>query len=380
MTRAHLQAPASHEHEPDRKFILLLGLLVAFGFIMLWSASSVIAHEKFGDGLYYVKQQLIFGLGVGSLGLLVAYRLDYHIWRKWAVPMMFATLVLLVLVLIPGVGFEYGGARRWIAIGSFLFQPTEVAKFTFLVYLSAWLEERAGESKDHLREQLVPFLVFLGVLGILVMAQPDLGTMTVITAIALSVYFVSGARFSHFSLIGIGGIALLALLIRIAPYRAARLTVFLNPEVDPQGIGYHVNQALLAVGSGGFFGFGLGRSRQKYNYLPEVTGDSIYAVIAEELGFIFAVGLIILFLFIVRRGLVIARTAPDMFGRYLATGITIWIAFQAFVNIGSMLGVLPLTGITLPFVSYGKSSMVMLLTAIGVLLNISKQTKNHAST
>lgn len=366
------------EHEPDKKLLLIVGVMLAFGIITLWSASSVIGFDKFGDSFYYVKQQLLFGVFFGSAVAFIAYRLDYHIWKAWAVPMMMATIFLLVAVLVPGIGFEYGGARRWIAIGNFLFQPSEVAKFTFLVYVSTWLAQRAGVTKDHLREQLIPFLIFLGILGALVMAQPDLGTMTVIAAIALSVYFVSGAKMSHFSLIGALGIAMVALLIKIAPYRTARFTVFLNPDLDPQGIGYHINQALLAIGSGGLFGFGLGHSRQKYNYLPEVTGDSIYAIIAEELGFVFAVGVIVLFLLITYRGLRIARQAPDAFGRYLASGITTWFAFQAFVNIGSMVAVLPLTGITLPFISYGKSSMVMLMLAFGVLLNISKQTKESS--
>lgn len=373
MTRDARQS--SHEHKPDTVLLVVAGSILFFGLIALWSASSVVAFDKFNDSFFYVKQQLVYGVFLGFAAAYIAYRIDYHFWKKWAVPMMFVTVLLLLAVLLPGIGFEYGGARRWIAIGNFLFQPSEVAKFTFLVYIATWLEQRAGAAKDHLKEQLIPFLIFLGILGGLIMAQPDLGTMAVIAAIALSVYFVSGARLSHFSLIGALGAAMVAVLIKVAPYRTARFTVFLNPDIDPQGIGYHINQALLAIGSGGLFGFGLGHSRQKYNYLPEVTGDSIYAIIAEELGFVFAVGVIALFLVLTYRGLRIARMAPDPFGRLLATGITIWFAFQAFVNIGSMVAVLPLTGITLPFISYGKSSLVMLMLAVGVLLNISKQTK-----
>jgi len=199
--------------------------------------------------------------------------------------------------------------------------------------------------------------------------------MSVILVTAITVYFVAGARFSHLALLGASGIGLFLLLIKVAPYRMARLTVFLNPELDPQGIGYQINQALLAVGSGGLFGRGLGKSIQKYNYLPEASGDSIFAIIAEELGFIRILVVIALFMVLAIRGLMIAKKAPDFYGKIIAVGITTWISFQAFVNISAIIGLVPLTGIPLPFVSYGGSALLFSLAAIGILINISKQTQ-----
>ena len=224
---------------------------------------------------------------------------------------------------------------------------------------------------------LMPFLIMLGSLVLLIaVAQRDLGTTIVIAVISIVVYFVAGAPWRHLGLIGLGGLMAVAALIKVAPYRAARLTVFLNPEVDPQGIGYHVNQALLAIGSGGLFGLGLGHSRQKFNYLPEVATDSIFAIVAEELGFVFAVILVLLFLAFTIQALRVAKGASDRFGQLVAVGIAVWIGFQAFVNVGAMLSLLPLTGIPLPFISYGSSSMITLLAAAGLLANISRYSKH----
>jgi len=206
------------------------------------------------------------------------------------------------------------------------------------------------------------------------MLQPDLGTMSVIIASAIAVYFIAGARWRHLAAIGVAGITLFWILIKSAPYRMARFTVFLNPELDPQGIGYQINQALLAIGSGGLFGRGLGKSIQKYNYLPEATGDSIFAIVAEELGFIRVLALIALFVFLTIRGFIIAKRAPDVFGKLVATGITAWIAFQAFINMAAMVALVPLTGIPLPFVSYGGTALLFTLAAVGILINISKYT------
>jgi len=278
------------------------------------------------------------------------------------------------IVLVPSLGYELGGARRWINFGGFVFQPSELAKLTFILYLATWLSKK-GKEINNLTYGFASFLVLLGLITVLIMLQPDLGTMTVIAFVAVIVYFVAGGSIKHLIVIMLIGAAIFGLLVQIAPYRAARFTVFLNPEMDPQGIGYHVNQALLAIGSGGIFGLGLGHSRQKYNYLPEVTGDSIFAVIAEELGLIISIGLILLYLVLMLRGFRISRAAPDQFGKLVAVGITCWFTFQALVNIGSMVSILPLTGIPLPFISYGSSAIVISLLAIGILINISKQTK-----
>ncbi|MEK7158690.1 MAG: putative lipid II flippase FtsW [Patescibacteria group bacterium] len=362
-------------HSADSVLLATLFGLVIFGLIALSSASTVAGYENFRDSNYYVWHQILYGVLIGSAGFWIASRVDYHRWKQFAVPLILFTILALIAVLIPGIGFEYGGARRWIDFGFFFVQPSEIAKLTFLLYLATWFESRGKQHVSDFYNGLTPFLILLGIIGFLIMLQPDMGTMSVIAMIALTLYFVAGADLKHFTLIGAAGALLIALLIRLAPYRAARFTVFLNPQFDPQGIGYHVNQALLAIGSGGIFGLGLGHSRQKYNYLPEVTGDSIFAVIAEEMGFIVAVGVIILFLLLMVRGYRIARQAPDEFGKLLAVGITTWFVFQASVNIGAMVSVLPLTGIPLPFISYGSSAMILSMVAMGILVNISKQTR-----
>ncbi len=366
---------AEKTHQPDYLLIFIIAVITIFGLIMLSSASAVIAFQKFGDSGYFVKRQIIYGLSLGIFGFIFAYKVRYSWWKKMSFIFLLFTIILLLAIFIPGLGFTSGGARRWIQLGGVLIQPTELAKLTFLLYLSSWLEKRDRKSLQDPAFGLTPFLIMLGVITLLIMLQPDLGTMSVIVLIALTVFFVGGAPLKHLLYIILGGSLLFGLLIKIAPYRAARFTVFLNPSLDPQGIGYHINQALLAIGSGGIWGLGLGHSRQKYNYLPEVTGDSIFAVIAEELGFIFSLILVILFLVLMYRGFKIAKRAPDQFGRLLAAGITVWLTLQAFVNIAAMAGLLPLTGIPLPLVSYGSSAIAVALTAVGILVNISKHTK-----
>ncbi|MFA6909248.1 MAG: putative lipid II flippase FtsW [Patescibacteria group bacterium] len=362
-------------HAPDYTLLATILILVAVGIVMLTSASSVVSYEQFGSSNYLVNRQLLYGLLVGLVGLIVASRIDYHRWKKFALPLLIFTLVLLVLVFMPGIGYSFGGARRWILLGPTTFQPSELLKLTFIIYLATWLEKRGASIKDP-SYGLVPFCVLLGSVALMIILQPDFGTMMVVISIAVVMYFVAGAPLKHMAWLLGGGFAALLLLIKVAGYRAARLTVFLNPELDPQGIGYHINQAFLAIGSGGFWGLGLGHSRQKYNYLPEATGDSIFAIIGEELGFFLSVLIIGLFVMVMYRGLLTARRAPDTYGKLLAAGITAWFVVQAFINIGAMVGLLPLTGIPLPFISYGSSALALSLTAVGVLINVSKQTSS----
>lgn len=366
--------PADRGHKPDYALLITIGTIVIYGLVMLASASSVVSFEKFGDSNSLLKRQLIYGLALGLVGFFIAVRVHYQTWRKYAFAFMLVNLALLVAVFIPGIGYGYGGANRWIHIGSALFQPSEILKLTFALYLATLFAKNKEGMKDA-AFGLIPFLIIMGLITFLIMMQPDMGTMVAVSAIGLAIFFVAGAPLKHLLWIFLSASGLFFLLIKLEPYRAARLTVFLNPALDPQGIGYHVNQALLAIGSGGLFGLGLGHSRQKYLYLPEVTGDSIFAVIAEELGLIFAVGLIILFLVLMYRGFTIAKTAPDTFSRLLATGITVWFVIQAFINIAAMVTLLPLTGIPLPFVSYGSSALAASLVAVGILTNISKFTK-----
>lgn len=361
-------------HNPNYTLMIVLGILVGFGLIVLTSASSPKGYEQFGDPYYYLKHQLIYGVFFGAIIFYIMMRIDYHYWKRWAFPVLVGTVVLLLLVLVPGIGVKFLGASRWINIGGLSLQPSEVVKLTFLMYLSTWFEKK--EKITDITYGLPAFLIMLGFLVIVVgIIQKDLGTMIVIGAIALGVYFVAGAPKKSLAIIALVSVIGLALLIKIFPHRVDRLAVFLNPELDPQGIGYQINQALLGIGSGGFWGVGLGHSRQKFQYLPEAYADSIFAIIGEELGFIFTLGIITLFLILMREGFRISRGAPDDFGKYMAAGITLWVAFQAFVNIAAMLGLVPLTGIPLPFVSYGGTSLIMILSAMGILLNISKQTR-----
>lgn len=351
-------------------------VLVVFGLVMLSSASSVLGFQRFGDSNYYLKKQVISAL-IGLVGFFVALRIDYRYWRKWSVPMMIGTVILLLLVFIPGLGPSLLGARRWISVGPIFIQPSEIAKLTFLIYLAAWFERRDHLLLGHIREGFVPFLITLGLVAGLVLLQPDLGTTLIIILMSVTIYFSAGGSLKY--LAGLGGIGalLLFLAVKLEPYRAQRLTVFLNPDVDPQGIGYHIRQAWLAIGSGGLFGLGLGRSQQKFNYLPEPAGDSIFAVMAEELGFLFVMLFVAAWLVLIMRGLKIARTAPDRFGQLTALGIITWLGFQAFLNIGALSGLLPLTGIPLPFMSHGGSAMIVSMTAIGVMMNISRQTTRN---
>lgn len=349
---------------------LILGLTL-FGLVMLSSASGPMNYTRFGDSYFFVKHQLLYGFLPGLVALFIMMKIPYRTWKKAALPLLIITIVLLILVFIPGIQADFGTSHSWVRFGFISFQPSEIVKLTFLFYLAAWLETRGEEGVRDIKTGFFPFLVLLGMVMGLLLLQPDTGSMGIIVIESLAVYFVAGSAISHLALLGTAGISLLALIIKFSPYRAARLMTFLHPELDPQGIGYHVNQALLAVGSGGFWGFGLGHSRQKFQYLPEVQGDSIFAVIGEELGFIFAAALIAFFIVLLWRGLRIVQDSPDYFGKFVGVGILTWFTFQAFVNISSMLGLLPVTGVPLPFISYGGTALMINLAAAGVLLNIS---------
>ncbi len=358
----------------DILLLCIVSTIVFFGLIMLWSASAPSGYDQFGDSYYFLKHQLIFGLIPGIAALLAFSRIPYTFWQKHAFHLLILSIVLLILVFIPGFSAGIGTAHSWISIGGiFSLQPSEVVKMTFLFYLAAWLGKRDEYGVKDVHSGFLPFLLVLGTIMLLMILQPDVGTMSIIAAMSLVVYFVAGAPLTYvFGLIATG-IGMLTLLITMAPYRAARFTTFLNPELDPQGIGYHINQALLAIGSGGIFGVGYGHSRQKFQYLPEVSGDSIFAVISEELGFIFALLTLALFTVFLWRLLRIAQQTPDKFGKYFVIGVGAWITIQAFVNIGSMVALLPITGVPLPFISYGGTSLAVTLAAIGVVLNISRE-------
>ncbi len=359
-------------HNYDKTLLITVILLSVFGLIMISSASVVVSYNNFGYNHYYLSHQFLYGFLPGMAFLLLFKKYDYHIFKKYAALLLVATVILLFLVFIPDLGFGLKGASRWVSLGGVSFQPSEIAKLTFILYLAAWLE---GKNKD-LRtasNTLIPFAIIVAIISIPLAMQPDVGTLCMIVLTAVIMYFISGAKISHIFAIASCGILGLAALIKIAPYRMDRLMVFLHPELDPQGTGYQVNQALLALGSGGLFGLGFGHSRQKFNYLPEPIGDSIFAVIGEELGMIGLVIIIVLFLVLAIRGFKIASKAKDDFGKFVAVGITSWITFQALINIAAITSLIPLTGIPLPFISYGGSALVVSLAGVGILLNISKK-------
>jgi cell division protein FtsW len=314
-----------------------------------------------------------YGGTVGFVMFLVGFFVPYRTWRLFALPGLLLALVLLVLVFIPGLQVSSGGAARWIGIGPITLQPTEITKLAFIIYLAALLEKKGGDVRSW-RKSVVPFVIITGLISLLIILQPDIGTLISITAIAFAMVYAAGFRLLHLLIIVLGGAGVFAVLLNTARYRLERIIVYLHPELDPQGIGYQINQALLAVGTGGLWGLGLGRSRQKYYYLPEPAGDSIFAVLAEELGLVRTSLVLVAFGVIGWRGYAIARNAPDVFGSLLAVGITSWIVVQAFINMGAILAIVPLTGIPLPFISYGGSALASLLFAAGVLLNISKHT------
>lgn len=360
----------------DRQLLWAVGALIAFGLIALTSASSVLAFDKFRDNFYFIKHQILFGLLPGLGVFLLVSRVSYDRMRRLALPIFACALLLLVLVLIPGVGVKLGGARSWFHVFGVSFQPAELAKLAFILYLAAWLEKK-GQAITDWKQGFGGFLIIAGVLLGLIALQPDVGTMIIVAAIAACMFFAAGGRWAHMGILLLGGVLAIFLLIKAAPYRAERFLTFLDPSRDPQGQGYQITQALIAVGSGGMFGVGLGHSRQKFRYLPEVTGDSIFAIVAEELGFFLSSGLIVLFAWFVLRVLRVASNAHDDFGRYVAIGIGAWIGIQAIVNIGAMINVLPLTGLPLPFISYGGSSLMTLLAAVGVLVSIARGPAIH---
>ncbi len=332
---------------------------------MIYDASSFVAFRDFADKYHYLKGQFLWAiLGFGALTFFSFF--DYHRFYNLSLPLMITSIVLLIMVFIPGIGVHLLGASRWIDLKVFLLQPTEFVKLSLAIYLAAWFSRKE-------KGRFVPFVLLMGLLVALIMMQPDMGTAIVIMGEAMAIYFLSGGNMLYLlSLIPVLG-ALGLILIKTSPYRAERLVTFLNPNQDVQNSSYHVKQILISLGNGGVFGLGLGNSLQKYAYLPENTTDSIFAIIAEELGFVGATILICIFAVVVWRGFRIASRAPDNFGRLLAAGITTFLAIQMIINLGAQTMLLPLTGIPLPFISYGGSALIIELCAIGILLNISRQ-------
>ncbi len=358
----------------DKVFLSLVLILVFIGLIAISSAGIAISQSKFGDPYYYFKHQLFYGILPGLVAMFITSRINYKLWQKLAVPILGVAIALLVAVLISSHGLELKGAKRWINLGPISFQPIEMVKLAVIIYLSSWLTGKSEIIKNF-SESLVPFVVMLGVVGLLIIAQPDVGSFGAVAFIALTMFFLAGAPLKHvFGLIAVGVFGL-GILIKLEPYRMNRLLAFLHPETDVQGIGWQVKQAAIAVGQGGIFGVGLGHSHQKFGYLPEVVGDSIFAVIAEEVGMLGAGVIVVLFILLAFRGFRLAQKAPDQFSAFMVTGISLWVIFQALINIMAIIGLMPLTGIPLPFISYGSTSLISLLAGVGIVLNISRYRK-----
>jgi cell division protein FtsW len=371
---------------PDFVLLSICCALLFAGILILASVSASFSLQKTGTTFYFLNHQLLFGLLPGIFLAAAAFFTPLSFIRKWSVLLLIGNIMLLGMVFLPGIGGEAASAHRWIYIGSFSFQPSELLKITFILYMASWLAtknlsfqqnrptaSRSKSTNPSIKETLLPFSIILGVISLFLILQPDVSTLGVIATTGLVMYFLAGTPFWHsLLLIGVGLGSLMA-LIAIAPYRASRLAVFLDPSLDPLGKGYQVKQALIGIGSGGLTGTGLGLSFQKFGVLPEPISDSIFAVFAEEMGFIGSFLLITLLFAFAWRVLVISRRVPDTFAKLAAAGIGFWLFFQATINIGSMLGILPLTGIPLPFISYGGSALIAELIAMGILLNISKQ-------
>lgn len=366
--------PKKGEHEADKSLIFSIGIVLVFGLVMLSSASSVVSYAKFGNIYNYFSRQLV-AVVISLVAMFIVSKIDYHIWRKYAGGALIISIILLLLVFIPGIRADFGTSRSWISIFGYSFQPSELVKITFLIYLATWLEAKKEQLKSF-SMGVFPFLVTLAVISGLMLLQPDLGTLLIIIAAAMAVFFVGGGNFKHIIILGVLGVLALFLMVSLSSsYQMDRLKCYQNPGYDTQDECYQINQSLIAVGSGGLFGRGLGQSRQKFMYLPEVWGDSIFPIIAEEVGFVFSSAILLVFLFLFYRILMVAKNAPDQYGMALAVGVAAWLAVQSFLNIGGQMNLIPMTGVPLPFISAGGSSVLSSLIALGIVINISKQTR-----
>lgn len=369
-------------HHPDYVFLICISALIIFGLAMLSSASSDLGKIKFDDTYYYLKHQVIYGLIPGIILFFLASYTNYKIWKKLAVPVMATTLLFLVLVFTP-LGISSGGATRWINFLGFSFQPSELLKLSFIIYLAAWLSGQKIR-QTHFLEGYLPFLAICGLVALLLIIQPSTTIVAILMATGLIIYFASGAKISYVIFTFIIGFLCLAILlyvtVLITPYRLDRVKTYVNNILDFSNStntlsrGYHLNQSLMAIGSGGLWGVGYGESTTKFKYLPEPIGDSVFAVIAEELGFIGVTILIIVFLTLFIRGFMIAKNSRDDFAKLVVVGFISVIAVQTFIHMAAVSGLLPYTGIPLPFISYGGTGLVILLTMSGIIVNISKYT------
>jgi cell division protein FtsW len=365
---------ASSKAPVDKTFLVITVVLIVAGFFIFSSASLGLLAKEGANYSSITFSQTVLGLFLGSVAMLVASRLEYKLWRSLAFWLFLAAIAINILVLIPSIGFEHGGARRWIMLGGVSFQPSELLKLGFVLYFAGWLAGAKDKVKE-IRWGLIPLIALLGICGGLLLQQPDTDTFLIIVIAGFAMYIAAGGQWRWVFIFGLMGVVGLAGLAFTRPYVMKRIQTFLHPTADSLGSSYQIQQSLIAIGSGEMFGRGFGQSVQKFTYLPEPIGDSIFAVAAEEFGFVGSVLLIAIFLLFATRGLKIASRVPNAFGRLAIVGLVIMITAQAFVNIGAMLGVLPLSGITLPFVSHGGTSLFISLFEVGVILSISRTQK-----
>ncbi len=356
---------------PDSILFGVVAALVGIGLIMIFSASSATAVRSFHDEAYFLKRQLSW-LGVGLIAAIAAYQFDYRKLAKLASPLFLINLAMLFLVLIPHIGFESNGARRWLGFSSLSIQPSEFAKLTLVLYFASVLSKSGGIVRD-LRRGIFPLATLTLVASALVLLEPDMGTASLLVMTAFVMFYAAGARLSHILLLTGAMLPAAAMAVLHSSYKRARILAFLDPWKDPQNTGFHIVQSLLALGSGGVLGLGLGVSRQKFFWLPEPYTDFIFAILGEELGLIGAVSVVILFVIFAYRAIRIAVAAPDRFGFFVAVGCAAMIVIQAFINIGVVTSSWPVTGVPLPFISFGGSSLVVNLVAVALLINIGRR-------
>ncbi|VAX36041.1 Cell division protein FtsW [hydrothermal vent metagenome] len=349
---------------------IITTLLISFGIIMIYSSSGIYALSKLGDASYFLKRHVLF-LGVGLIFMLGVMAMDYRYLRTMAKPLLLSVIVMLILVLIPSIGTANFGARRWFSLGPINFQPSELAKIAMLVYLADFLARKQNKIKSF-REGFMPVIFILGIVCALIVQQPDLGNSLLVGGIVLIMLFIAGARIWHLALLGGMAVPLIYVLIVKVPYRLRRIIAFIDPWQDSQGVGFQLSQSQIALGSGGLWGVGLGKSVQKLFYLPAAHTDFILSIIGEELGLLGTLTIVLLFILFIWQGTRIIKRTKDLFGYYLGIGLVVMLGLQAVVNIGVSIGALPTKGLPLPFISYGGSALVFNMIAVGLLLNISR--------
>jgi cell division protein FtsW len=348
----------------ERGLIFLTMILCLIGLVFVFEASVAEAFQTFGNQFYFIRQQIMW-FGVGILALLVGIFTPLSYWKKLSPLFYIGSIVLLVCVFIPGLGKSVNGAQRWISFAGITLQPVEVAKFSLITFFAMWMEKH---------QKIAPFLFLTLVPVGLLFLQPDMGSALIVIAIAFGMYYLAGAPYRIFLSIGGLGVLALTLLILLSPYRLRRVTTFLNPESDPLGASFHIRQITLALGSGGLWGQGIGQSRQKFSYLPEASTDSIFAIIGEEIGFVGSLVIILMFMIFLQLGYrIVRKTEPKSFAHLLASGILIWLGMQIALNLSAIVALVPLTGIPLPFFSYGGSALVMVLFVTGILIGIGRE-------